>query len=211
MIVRFAVPQPEGFPHCFSLLSLCGERKALEPGYNHWKINRSIETNQCQLVSWYRLVSVNRWSINSHIKLSANYIDFQSISDTYWLLITFSKKIDEKSQNPVSLIAHRFLINQLIVIDWFQLVLILIDWQIHRLHMPGIFFLSLELLELFESFQILKQWPNFVYPGPRGFLSWQRDETREKEVVRENLWLRAMRISLSCYDRCHKNRLTSNR
>ena len=29
----------------------------------------------------------------------------------------------------------------------------------------------------------------------------KRQETREKEAARENLWLRAMRISLSCYDR----------
>ena len=36
---------------------------------------------------------------------------------------------------------------------------------------------------------------------------------REKEAVRKNLWLRAMRISLSCYDSCQstsRDRLTSN-
>ena len=35
----------------------------------------------------------------------------------------------------------------------------------------------------------------------------KRQDKREKEAVRENLWLRAIRISLSCYDRCHENRL----
>ena len=52
-------------------------------------------------------------------------------------------------------------------------------------------------------------WP---YPSPRGFLLLQR-KNREKEVVRENLWLRAMWISLSCYDRCQltsQNWLISN-
>ena len=42
-------------------------------------------------------------------------------------------KIDEKSQNSVSSIAQSTIsnINQLIIIDWFQLVWILIDWQIY--------------------------------------------------------------------------------
>ena len=60
---------------------------------------------------------------------------FPLISDTYWLLITFSMKIDEKSENPVSSISN---INRLIAIDWFWLVSILIDWQIHWLCTPGI-------------------------------------------------------------------------
>ena len=43
-----------------------------------------------------------------------------------------------RRQNPVSAIAHHISnINQLIVINWFQLVLILIDWQIHWLRMLG--------------------------------------------------------------------------
>ena len=37
----------------------------------------------------------------------------------------------------------------------------------------------------------------------------KRREERERSGKR-NLWLWAMRISLSCYDRCHENRLTSN-
>ena len=55
---------------------------------DHCKTNRSIETKRCELVIWYRLVSVNRWSIDSHIKLSANYIDFHRLAILigYWLL-----------------------------------------------------------------------------------------------------------------------------
>ena len=56
---------------------------------DHQKTNQSIESNQYQLVNWYWLVLANRWSINSHIKLSANYIDSHHL-----LLITFSV-IDE--------------------------------------------------------------------------------------------------------------------
>ena len=38
----------------------------------------------------------------------------------------------------------------------------------------------------------------------------KRQDERERLAMRENLWLRVMQISLSCYDRCHENQLTSN-
>ena len=88
---------------------------------NHWKINWSIQTNLCQLVNILIsiLVLVNRWSIDSHIKLSANDIDchqlllITSVSVQYkWI------KIDEKSQKPVSLISN---INRLVGIDFDRL------------------------------------------------------------------------------------------
>ena len=61
--------------------------------------------------------------------------------------------------------------------------------------------------EFAETNKLLNQ-----YLGPRGFRSHRRDETREtrKKKREKNLWLRTMRVSLSCYDRCHENRLTSN-
>ena len=71
---------------------------------NHRKlINQSkpINVNYFIDIDWYR-------SIDSHIKLPANYN-----SNTYWLLITFLMKTDEKSQNPVSSISN---INQLIAV-----------------------------------------------------------------------------------------------
>ena len=53
-----------------------------------------------------------------------------------------------------------------------------------------------------------------IYPGPRGFLSPRREyQATDKEAARENLWLPAMRISLSCYDSCQstsRDWLTSN-
>ena len=54
--------------------------------------NRWMETNRCQLVNWYRLVSVNRWSINSHMKLSANYIDWNTrpLFKACYLKLTYS-------------------------------------------------------------------------------------------------------------------------
>ena len=51
------------------------------------------------------------------------------------------------------------------------------------------------------------EWPQ-KYPALGFLLPWK--EKREKEAARENLWLWAMQISLSCYDRCHENRFTSN-
>ena len=51
------------------------------------------------------------------------------------------------------------------------------------------------------------------YSSPRGFLSPGRVyQATDKEAASENLWLPAMRISLSCYDRCQstsRDRLTS--
>ena len=41
----------------------------------------------------------------------------------------------------------------------------------------------------------------------------KRRDKKEKEAARENFWLRAMRLSLSCYHRCQstsRDRLTSN-
>ena len=73
---------------------------------------------------WY-MVLVNRWSIHSHIKLSANYIDFHLLA-----------KVTESSFIYCSSISN---INRLIVIDWYRLALILIDWQFHRLHTPGVY------------------------------------------------------------------------
>ena len=83
---------------------------------DHQKTNQSIESNQYQLVNWYRLVLANRWSINSHIKLSANYIDSHHL-----LLITFSV-IDENRK----VIDFQY---QSINCYRLRLVSILIDWQ----------------------------------------------------------------------------------
>ena len=57
-------------------------------------------------------------------------------------------------------------------------------------------------------------WFSFSLPWSQRFsFSAKRRDKREKEAVRENLWLWAMRISLSCYDRCQltsRDPLTSN-
>ena len=62
-----------------------------------------------QLVNWYQLVSVNQWSIDSHIKLSANYINVHRLAILigYWLL--FQRK---------SIKSHRILSHRLLI-DWY--------------------------------------------------------------------------------------------
>ena len=81
--------------------------------------NRSIETNRCQLVNWYRLVSINRWLIDSHMKLPANSIDFHRLAVLigYWLL---SRWKSIRSRRFLSLIYCSLIsnINQLIAIDF---------------------------------------------------------------------------------------------
>ena len=107
---------------------------------NRWKsiigklINQSIsiDINRYQLVNWYWLVLVNRWLIDSHIKLSANYIDFHQLAMLIWLL--FCLKVTESSFIDCSSISN---IYRLIVIDWYQLASILTDWQFHRLRTPS--------------------------------------------------------------------------
>ena len=99
---------------------------------DHRKTNRSIDTNRYQLVNWYWLVLVNRWSIDSHIKLSANYIDLHRLAMLVWLL--FCLKVTESSFIDCSSISN---INRLIVIDWYRMASILIDWQFHWLRTPG--------------------------------------------------------------------------
>ena len=46
----------------------------------------------------------------------------------------------------------------------------------------------------------------FLLPWSQSFL-WDK---REKEAARENLWLQAMRISLSYYNRCHKQPIATH-
>ena len=66
----------------------------------------------------------------------------------------------------------------------------------------SVFFVLFFVLNIMASLFV------FHYPGLRGFLLlWrekrgERGEEREKEAMRLKLWLRAMQISLSCYDSC---------
>ena len=111
--------------------------------HNQWKsitgklINQSIKTNRCWLVTcnWYRLVSANRWSVSSHIKLSASYIDCHQL-----LLITF---LFPFSNQLKSIKHHRILSHQLLIDFQYQfinchwLIWIWIDWRIQWLRTPG--------------------------------------------------------------------------
>ena len=94
---------------------------------DHRKTNQSIETNRCQLVNWYQFVSVNRLSIDSHIKLSANYMDFHllAILIGYWLLFDENRwKVTESCFIDCLLISN---INQLI--NCYRLISIGIDFD----------------------------------------------------------------------------------
>ena len=113
------------------------------------KVQKKFWGFRFQLANWYRLVSVNWWSIDSHI-------DFHRlvILIGYWLLFPW-KLITESCLKSIarSSISN---INRLIVIDRYWLESILIDWQIHRLHMPG-------MMTLFTKFNvhIFLDWVSF--------------------------------------------------
>ena len=74
------------------------------------------KTNRCQLVNSYWLtVSVNQWSIDSYIKLSANYIDSHRL-----LLITFPFPF---SYQWKSMRSHRILSHWLLIdFSWYRFV-----------------------------------------------------------------------------------------
>ena len=96
--------------------SCCIARRAQSMKIEHRKTNRSIDINRYQLVNWYWLILVNRWSVDSHIKLSANYIDFHQLAMLIWLL--FHLKVIESCLIDCSSISN---INRLIIIDWYRL------------------------------------------------------------------------------------------
>ena len=86
---------------------------------DHRKSNRSIDINRYQLVNWY-------WSIDDQSIITSISINLQCLFGYYSVW---------KSHNPLSSISN---INRLIVIDWYRLASILIDWQFHRSRTPGI-------------------------------------------------------------------------
>ena len=105
----------------------CNTRRTQSMKIDYRKTNQSIETNRCQLVNWYQLVSVNRLSIDSHIKLSANYMDFHllAILIGYWLLFDENRwKVTESCFIDCLLISN---INQLI--NCYRLISIGIDFD----------------------------------------------------------------------------------
>ena len=108
------------YTYMVAVYTYIGARHTQSVEIDHRTTNQSIKTYRCWLVNWYQLASANWWSIDSQIRLSADYVN------CHWLLLitftfSFSNWWKPKSQNPVSSIAHQFPI-----IDW--LPSIDVDW-----------------------------------------------------------------------------------
>ena len=57
----------------FTIFLIAGPEQSIK--IDDRKTNRSIDDNQLIIVNWHRLASANRWSIDNHTEVVANFID----------------------------------------------------------------------------------------------------------------------------------------
>ena len=99
--------------------------------------------NRYQLVNWYWLVLVNRWSIDSHIKLSANYIDFHQLAMLYLAIIPFE--------------SHKILFHRLLIDFQYQSI------NCYRMISIGIDFDRLTISSIAYAGQVITVWGPLVW------------------------------------------------
>ena len=94
------------YTYMVAVYTYIGARHTQSVEIDHRTTNQSIKTYRCWLVNWYQLASANWWSIDSQIRLSADYVNCHWL---YWLLLHFRSAIDENQSHRI--LSHLLLIS----------------------------------------------------------------------------------------------------